>query len=172
LFAATPASEAGSAEVDDPSGYDLRREAQTWLFRACVRLNDGQTFSNLLDARKLQMDKALASVTVISWACTNTARIQPQDSNDEYLDSFAHASTLIRLGSLRRVLPEKQTTAAGEIVEVTFKEVQPGPGKDYRSGADTFRLRPTAAKTIGRSPLRLMRIFDAISSNSFFFPSM
>ena len=69
MFTATPASEAGSAEVDDPSGYDLRREAQTWLFRACVRLNDGQTFSNLLDERKLQMDKALASV------CTNAAQI-------------------------------------------------------------------------------------------------
>jgi hypothetical protein len=69
-----------------------------------VRLNDGQTFSNLLDARKLQMDKALALVTVISWACTNTALIQPQDS---IIEGFVHASTVIRLGSLRRVLPDK-----------------------------------------------------------------
>jgi hypothetical protein len=30
------------------------------------------------------------------------------------------------------VLPEKQITDAGEIVEVTFEEVKPGPGKDYR----------------------------------------
>jgi hypothetical protein len=30
------------------------------------------------------------------------------------------------------VLPEKQVTDAGEIVEVTFEEVKPGPGKDYR----------------------------------------
>jgi hypothetical protein len=40
------------------------------------------------------------------------------------------------------------------------------------SGADTFRLRPAAAEAFGRSPLRLMRFFDAISSKSFFFPSM
>jgi hypothetical protein len=67
--AATPASEAGfasSAEVDDPSGCDRKREAQTWSFGACVRLHSGQTFSNLLDARKQQMDISLASATVIS----------------------------------------------------------------------------------------------------------
>jgi hypothetical protein len=29
------------------------------------------------------------------------------------------------------VLPEKYTTDAGEIVEVTFEEMKPGPGKDY-----------------------------------------
>jgi hypothetical protein len=34
---------------------------------------------------------------------------------------FMHASTLIRLGSLRRMLPEKQTADAGEIMEVTLK---------------------------------------------------
>jgi endo-1,4-beta-D-glucanase Y len=96
-----------------------------------VRLNDGQTFSNFLDARKQQMDISLVSATVISWACTNAARIQPQDSNDEHLEGFVHASTLIRSGSLRRVLPEKQTTDAGEIVEVTFQEVHPCPGKHY-----------------------------------------
>jgi hypothetical protein len=96
-----------------------------------VRLKDGQTFSNLLDASKQQMDTALASATVISWACTNTARIQSQDPNGGHFEGFVHASTHIRLGSLRRVLPEKQTTDAGEIMDVTFEEVNPGPGKDY-----------------------------------------
>ena len=42
-----------------------------------------------------------------------------------------HASTNIRLGSLQRVLPEKQETDAGEIVEVVFQDVKSGPGKDY-----------------------------------------
>ena len=120
MFAATPASEAGSAEVDDPSGCDRKREAQTWSFGACVRLHNGQTFSNLLGARKQQMDISLASATVISWACTNTARIQAQGSDCENLEGFVHSSTLVRLGSLRRVLPAEQITDAGEIVEVTF----------------------------------------------------
>jgi hypothetical protein len=64
-------------------------------------------FSNLLDERKPQMEIALALATVISWACTNTACIQSQDSNFE---GFAHTSNHIRLGSLTRVLQEKQTT--------------------------------------------------------------
>jgi hypothetical protein len=42
-----------------------------------------------------------------------------------------HAQAHIRLGSLRHVLQEKKTTDAGEIVEVTFEEVNPGPCKDY-----------------------------------------
>ena len=34
---------------------------------------------------------------------------------------------------MRRVLTEKQTTDAGDIVDVTFEEVNPGPGRDYMS---------------------------------------
>ena len=43
-----------------------------------------------------------------------------------YLGGFVHASTLIRLGSLKRVLQEKHHTDAGKIVEVAFQEVKPG----------------------------------------------
>jgi hypothetical protein len=43
-------------QVDDSSGCDERKEAQTWLFKSCVCLKEGQTFSNLLDARKKQMN--------------------------------------------------------------------------------------------------------------------
>jgi hypothetical protein len=46
-------------------------------FRGCDCLKDGQTVSNILDERKLQMDTAVASASAISWACTNPARIQP-----------------------------------------------------------------------------------------------
>jgi hypothetical protein len=83
---------------------------------------------------------SLASATVLSWACTNIARRQSQDSNVEYFEGFLHAPTLIRLESLRRVLPAKRTTDAGEIVEVTFEEVHPGTGKDhmYHSTIKTF----------------------------------
>jgi hypothetical protein len=131
MLAAKCAELPPSSKVDDPSIHDGRRESKTWLFRAYVRLEDGQTFSNLLDARKQQIDTSLASASVISWACTNTARSQPQDINVEYLEGFVHSSTLIRLGSLRRVLPVKYIADAGEIVKVTFEEVNPGPGKNY-----------------------------------------
>ena len=126
-------TESASSHVDAPSGRDGSRKAPTWSFRALVRLKHGQTFSDLLDARKPQMDTALPSETVISWACTNTARIQSQDPNGGHFEGFVHASTHIRLGSLSRVLPEKQTTDAGDIVDVTFEEVNPGPGRDYMS---------------------------------------
>ena len=73
------ASEAESAsEKADSSIHEGRREAHTWSFRACVRLKDGQTFSNLLDARKQQLDTSLASASVIAWACTNTAPFEFQ----------------------------------------------------------------------------------------------
>jgi hypothetical protein len=36
------------------------RESQTAFFRACMRLKNGKTFWNLLDARKQQMDTALS----------------------------------------------------------------------------------------------------------------
>jgi hypothetical protein len=119
-----------SSNVDDPSIHNSeRRESKTWSFRAYVRLIIA--FSNLLDVRRQLMDTALASASVISWASTNTAQIQTKDSNGKYFEGFVHASTLIRLGSLRRVLPDRKTTDAGKIVEVTFEEVHPGPGKDY-----------------------------------------
>ena len=82
MLAATPAREAGlasSGEVYDLRGCNGRKKAQTWLFKSCVCLKEGQTFSNLLDARKQQMNISLASATVISWACTNNALRQSQD---------------------------------------------------------------------------------------------
>ena len=126
------ASEAESAsEKADLSIHEGRREAHTWSFRACVRLKDGQTFSNLLDARKQQLDTSLASASVISWACTNTAPFEFQDCDGVHLEGFVHASTIIRLGSLKHVFPEKQSTDAGEIVEAAFPDVKPCPCKDY-----------------------------------------
>ena len=43
-------SESATPEINDPS--ESGRKAQTWFFRALVCRKDGQTFSNLLDARK------------------------------------------------------------------------------------------------------------------------
>jgi hypothetical protein len=50
------AGSASSRKVDDSSCCDERKEAQTLLCKSCVRLKEGQTFSNLLDARKKQMN--------------------------------------------------------------------------------------------------------------------
>jgi hypothetical protein len=58
-----------------------------------------------------------------------------QYSNGGYFEDFCQASIPIRLGSLKRVLPNQTATDAGEmiaeIVRVTFEEMKPGPGKDY-----------------------------------------
>jgi hypothetical protein len=123
MLAASEAASASSKRDDPNINNSGRRESKTWSFRAYVRLKIGQTFSNLLDVCRRFMDSALSLASVISRAGTNTAQIQTQDSNDEYFEGVVHASTLIRLGSLRHVLPDKNTTDAGELVEVTFEEV-------------------------------------------------
>jgi hypothetical protein len=112
--------ESASSHVDGASIHD-RPCKHGRLGPVCsVHLMDGQTFSKLLDARKQQMDTALASATVISWACINTVWIQTHDSIGEETEGFV------------RVFPENLSTDAGEIVEVGFEEVKPGPGKYYK----------------------------------------
>jgi hypothetical protein len=98
-----------------------------------VRFNEGQTFSDLLNARKQQLETSLASASIISWAlaCANTSQLDPQDSNRVYLEGFVHASTHIQLGSLKRVLPKELIPEAGEIMEIHFEAVKPGPGNNY-----------------------------------------
>ena len=124
-------SESASSNLDNPSMDKSGRKAQTWSFRVCVRFTDGQTFSDFLDSRKQQQETSLASALVISWAYANTARIESQYLNGVHIEGFVHASTHIRLGSLKRVLPEKHSTDAGEIMEAAFEKVKPGPGMDY-----------------------------------------
>jgi hypothetical protein len=80
----------------------LPKQAQTWSGPVCAFIM-AKLFRiswMLHHARKQQMDISLASATVISWACTNTARIQAQDSHCENLEGFVHALTLVRLGLL------------------------------------------------------------------------
>ena len=119
--------ESASSDVDAPNF----RRSRTWSFRFFVRLQDDQTFSNLLDTREQLLQSSLPSGSVISWACVPP--LASQDLNGMYLEGFVHASTPIRLGSLQRVLPEKLVTQAGEIMEAAFEEVKPGPGIHYMS---------------------------------------
>ena len=59
---------------------DCDRRTQTWMFRACVLLKAGQTFLNLLNARKRQLTNLLATASVISWAFSDTAaRLKSQN---------------------------------------------------------------------------------------------
>ena len=114
-------SESATPEINDPS--ESGRKGHTWFFRAIVCLTDSQTFSNFLDARRQQLETSLASAIVISWACADTTPLESQHSNCVILEGFVHASTEIRLGSLKLVLQEKQETDAGEIVEAAFQDV-------------------------------------------------
>jgi hypothetical protein len=85
-----------------------------------------------LDAREKRLKKSLGTASVISWARANTARLVSQDLDGVHLEGFVHALTHIRLGMLKRVLPDNCLTYAGEIVQVFFEEVKPGPGNDYK----------------------------------------
>ena len=125
------ASDSASSDIHDPIVNTPQGQARTWFFRAHVRLADGQTFTNVLDAREKRLKKSLGAALVISWARANAARLVSQDLDGVHLEGFVHALTHIRLGMLKRVLPGNCSTYAGEIIQVFFEEVKPGPGKDY-----------------------------------------
>ena len=57
-------------DVDDPSSHDNELRAETWFFMITVRLDDGRDFSDVLDARKQQLERSLSTVSVISWAAS------------------------------------------------------------------------------------------------------
>jgi hypothetical protein len=90
LASSSPATDLSSYEANDLSIHDGRRESKIFFFRTYVRFKNGQSFSDLLDARKQEIETTLASATINLWACTNTARIQTQNY-------IVHAATLIRL---------------------------------------------------------------------------
>ena len=55
-------------DLDDPSSHENELRAETWFFKITVRLDDGRDFSDVLDARKQQLESSLSTVSVISWA--------------------------------------------------------------------------------------------------------
>ena len=136
------ASDSASSDIHDPIVNTPQGQARTWFFRARVRLADGQTFTNVLDAREEHLKKSLGAASVISWARANTARLQSQDLDSMHLEGFVHASTHIRLGMLKRVLPDNCLTYAGEIIQVVFEEVTPGPGNDYIPRSKRSLMKP------------------------------
>ena len=117
----------------------------------CVLSKDDKTFPDLLNALKKQPDTSLATAPVITWAFADNAGLESQSLDGVYIESFVHASTSIRLGLLKRVLPENQMTDAGEIMQATFEEVPPDPGNDYI-------FSPTIKKFLDETSLDLLTV--------------
>ena len=105
-----------------PDTNDHDRRAETWFFEILVRLRQDQTFSDLLNARERDLDGCLASVSVISWACSPT---EPETPGTMALEGFVHdgSSNQIRLTSLKRWLPEGKTTDAGIVIKTFFRRL-------------------------------------------------
>ena len=77
------------------------------------------------------MERGLSTVSVISWAaCPDSGS---ENSGAQQYEGFVHdgSSNQIRMGSLKRVLPEKVMSDAIEIIQATFEEVHPGRGNHY-----------------------------------------
>ena len=125
------ASDSASSDIHYPIVNAPQGQARTWFFRVHVRLAYGQTFTNVLDAREKRLKRSLGAASVISWARANTARLVSQDLDGVHLEGFVHALTNIRLGMLKRVLPDNCLTCAGKIIQVVFEEVRPCPGASH-----------------------------------------
>ena len=118
VFLCCAGSEAESAsERPGDNSNEHERRAQTWFFRTYLRSKDGKTFS-VLNARKKQLDTSLATASVITWAFADTAGLKSKSLDGVYIEGFVHTSTAIRLGSLKRVLPEHKMTDAGKITSL------------------------------------------------------
>ena len=52
--------------MDDPSSHENELRAETWYFKITVRLDDERDFSDVLNARKQQLERSLSTVSVIS----------------------------------------------------------------------------------------------------------
>ena len=105
--------------------------AETWFFKIIVHLDDDRDFSDVLNAHKQQLQRSLSTVSVISWAAS-------PKSESEYLgarriEGFVHdgSSNRIRLGCLKRVMPEKPKSGTGEIIQAAFEAIHPGRGNAY-----------------------------------------
>ena len=103
--------------------------AETWFFKITVRLDDDRDFSNVLDARKQQLESSLSTDSVISWAACQDSNSSENPGAQQY-EGFVHdgSSNQIRIGTSKCVLPEKVVSDAVEIIQATtFEEIHPGP---------------------------------------------
>ena len=84
--------------MDDPSSHENELLAETWFFKITVRLDDGRDFSDVLDARKQQLEHSLSTVSVISWAAPQ--KLESQLFRARRIEGFVHygSSNRIQLG--------------------------------------------------------------------------
>ena len=80
--------------------------AETWFFKIIMRLDDDRDFSEVLNARKKQLERSLSTVSVISWAASQKS--ESQHLGARRIEGFVHdgSSNHIRLGCMKRVMPE------------------------------------------------------------------
>ena len=90
--------------VDDPSSHENELLAETWFFKFTVRLDDERDFSDVLDARKEQLESrcSLSTVAVISWAACPDSNCSENSGTQQY-EGFLHdgSSNQIRMGTLK-----------------------------------------------------------------------
>ena len=92
----------------EPHGLSAENElrAETWFFKIIMRLDDDRDFSEVLNARKKQLERSLSTVSVISWAASQKS--ESQHLGARRIEGFVHdgSSNHIRLGCMKRVMPE------------------------------------------------------------------
>ena len=54
--------------LNDPNSHDIEQQADTWVFKVIVHLDNGEHFSEVFNARKQQLEHSLSTASVISWA--------------------------------------------------------------------------------------------------------
>ena len=77
--------------LDDPSSHDIEQRADTWFFKVIVRLDNGGDFSEVLNARKQQLELGLSTVSVILWAaCPDSGS---ENSGAQKYEGFVHGGS-------------------------------------------------------------------------------
>ena len=111
--------------LDDLSSHDIEQRADTWSFKVIVRLDNGGDFSEVLNARKQQLERSHSTVSVILWAaCPDSGS---ENLGAQLYECFVHdgSSNQIRMGTLKRVLPEKVVSDAVEVIRLSLKRFIP-----------------------------------------------
>ena len=95
------------------------------VFKVIVRLDNWGDFSEVLNARKQQLERGLSTVSVISWAACPDSGFE--NSGAQQYEGFVHdgSSNEIRMGSLKRVLPEKVVSDQLKSYKLTLKRFIP-----------------------------------------------
>ena len=71
---------------------------QHWMIQAAMTLNNGEDFSEVLNARKQQLERCLSTVSIISWpACPDSGS---ENLGAQQYEGFVHdgSSNQIRMG--------------------------------------------------------------------------